>query len=195
MDRAVAVDATPEPPIRPASECERTRRGFRLDGTSETPARRSRNRRSTRPESCASALPSTMRKLGYRDRYCSPATRISPVGLNANYAVAVLQKDLSHHAGAATDVGDQVLGLQAAGRLQRMYHIVGVVRAILYVIFGAIGEAGLGVASEVSHWKDDIRWNRQLAFGTWHLAGAPPSAKCQMPSPDDPCRNYYHPAG
>ncbi len=70
------------------------------------------------------------------------------IGLDANHAVAVVQEDLCQQPGAATDIGDQMLRRQPAGLLQGVYHIVGVARTILRVVFRAIGEADKRVATD-----------------------------------------------
>jgi hypothetical protein len=76
------------------------------------------------------------------------------IGLDANHAVAVVQENLCQQPRAAAYVGNQVLRRQAASLLQGVYHIVGVARTILRVVFRAIGEADK---------RGDSAWLKMLA--------------------------------
>ncbi len=73
------------------------------------------------------------------------------IGFDSDDAVAVVEEYLRQHAGAAADVGDEVLGTETAGLLQRLDDLGRVMRAILHVVFSAVGKARCGMASAIGH--------------------------------------------
>src|SRR6266567_2245342 len=73
------------------------------------------------------------------------------VWFDAEDAVAVFKEEFAEDACAGADVGDDMVGAQAAIRAQKIQHGRGVAGAIADVIRDAIGEALFGVGER--HWR------------------------------------------
>ena len=109
--------------------------------------------------------------------------RISRLGSTPMTRLPLSRKISASMPGTAADVGNQMLRRQAAGLLQSMYHIVGVVRTILGVVFRPVGEARQRIASGFSH----------AAINDIVSAACLPASKTKLPLVSSHCRR--HPPG
>ena len=65
--------------------------------------------------------------------------------------LAILQQNLGEKSGATTDIRHNMRWTEAARLLERLYHFRRVVRAVLDVVFGSIGETRDGVSRQLGH--------------------------------------------